>query len=109
MFTAHFLERIDGESSRHRKRGRPCCGRHIGFVRLKVDNIIWDEKDRIESWRIDKHEMQSAKPKAEDENPATIIPQPFAHTYWRQLLTGDLLDCVEVFFQGKPAGSGHRA
>ena len=57
-------------------------------------NIIWDEKDRIESWRIDKQEEPNADPKAVKERFGIIIPQPLNHPYWRQLLIGDFLDII---------------
>ena len=60
----------------------------------KLVNAIWDERERIEQWRIDKHENQSSNPLMENEQPQTVIPQPLGHIYWRQLLAGNFLDAI---------------
>ena len=61
---------------------------------FKKVSIIWDEKDRIEKWRVDKQEEPSADPKAVKERFGIIIPQPIGHQYWRELLSGNFLDVI---------------
>ena len=55
---------------------------------------IWDEKDRIERWRVDKQEEQSADPKSTKEQYGIIIPQPLGHPFWRELLSGNFIDII---------------
>jgi len=61
---------------------------------FKKVGIIWDERDRIEKWRVDKQEEPSADPKAVKERFGIIIPQPIGHQYWRELLSGNFLDVI---------------
>ena len=61
---------------------------------FKKVGIIWDERDRIEKWRVDKQEEPSADPKAIKERFGIIIPQPIGHQYWRELLSGNFLDVI---------------
>ena len=61
---------------------------------FKKVSIIWDERDRIEKWRVDKQEEPSADPKAVKERFGVIIPQPIGHQYWRELLSGNFLDVI---------------
>ena len=58
--------------------------------------VIWDEIERVESWRIDKHEenYDDELPEYEMTEFDTVIPQPLNHVYWRQLLAGDFLDVI---------------
>jgi hypothetical protein len=61
---------------------------------FRAVNAIWDERDRIETWRLDKQEIHSAKPLMEKDQKGVIIPQPFDHPYWRQLLGGNFIDII---------------
>jgi hypothetical protein len=61
---------------------------------FKAVNAIWDEKDRIETWRVEKQETLSKKPLAEKDTKGIIIPEPLNHPYWRQILSGNFLDVI---------------
>ena len=58
--------------------------------------VVWDEIERVESWRIDKHEenYDDELPEYEMTEFDTVIPQPLNHVYWRQMLTGNFLDVI---------------
>jgi len=63
--------------------------------------VLWDEMERIERWRIDKHEKASIDELLDDDRLDdalygcdTIIPIPINHAWWRQLLAGDFLDFI---------------
>jgi len=57
---------------------------------------IWDKMDAIERDRVSKQERVILDSLVEYELPEreTIIPAPFAHVWWRQMLRGDFLDFI---------------
>ncbi|MCL1810419.1 MAG: hypothetical protein FWG42_11750 [Clostridiales bacterium] len=63
---------------------------------------IWDAADAIEQWRLGKHEFNFTdelpdNPDYLDYEVGTeqaVIPKPFDHAYWRQLLGGNFLDYI---------------
>jgi len=69
---------------------------------FKNVGYMWDEKERIERWRIDKQEQKIND--AMPDNPdfidyeigpdQTVIPPPLDHVWWRQLLSGNFLDVI---------------
>ena len=58
--------------------------------------VIWDKVESIERDRVSKQESAILDSLVEYELPEreTIIPAPFAHVWWRQLLRGDFLDFI---------------
>jgi hypothetical protein len=60
-------------------------------------NILWDEAERIEAWRIDKHTREYTDELSNEyELPeySTVIPQPIDHVYWRKFMSGKFLDII---------------
>ena len=57
---------------------------------------VWDEQERIERWRIDKHEENYDEdlPDYEMTDLDVVIPPPLDHVWWRQLMGGDFLDVI---------------
>jgi len=57
---------------------------------------VWDEQERIERWRIDKHEenYDEELPDYEMTDLDVVIPPPLDHVWWRQLMGGDFLDVI---------------
>jgi hypothetical protein len=57
---------------------------------------IWDEEEKIEGWRLDKHTEKYKTDLIDYElsDWGNIIPKPFDHVYWRQLLSGNFLDYI---------------
>jgi hypothetical protein len=57
---------------------------------------IWDEDEKIEGWRLEKHMVKYDTDLTDYELPdrGIIIPKPFDHVYWRQLLSGSFLDYI---------------
>jgi len=63
------------------------------FVRV---SYIWDEVERIESWRVDKHEenYDAELPDYELTDLDVVIPPPLDYVWWRQLMGGEFLDVI---------------
>ena len=58
--------------------------------------IIWDEIERIEGWRIEKHKKGSTEELRDRKltERDVFIPQPIDHVYYRQEIKGQFLDTI---------------
>ena len=56
----------------------------------------WDDALIVEEWRVAKHEELTLDNMRDYELPDSerIIPQPFDHIWWRQLLGGNFIDVI---------------
>ena len=59
-------------------------------------NRMWDDREIVEKWRIAKHEhlILGAMKHYELPDSGRVIPVPFAHVWWRQLLSGDFIGFI---------------
>lgn len=57
---------------------------------------LWDDREIVEIWRLDKHEELGLSNMRDYELPErdTVIPPPIKHVWWRQLLGGSFLDVI---------------
>ena len=58
--------------------------------------VLWDNVEIVESWRLENHEEFTLSNFKDYELPDsdTIIPAPFNHVWWKQLLNGNFLDII---------------
>jgi hypothetical protein len=59
-------------------------------------NRLWDDIEIVESWRIAKHEELTLSKMEDYELPERdrVIPAPFGHVWWRNLLNGNFIDVI---------------
>jgi hypothetical protein len=82
------------ESRRESLRRKEDAARTIDdFEQVK---ILWDNLEIVERYRLGKREEQydDELPDTELSDLHTIIPAPFNHVWWRQLLGGNFLDVI---------------
>ncbi len=87
-------QRLLREAKRESLRRREDAARTIeDFENIK---ILWDNLEIVERYRIGKQEVRynDELPDMELSNLHVIIPAPFDHVWWRQLLRGSFLDVI---------------